>query len=258
MPNPFADSPHFSGEIIDNYLVPLQAGTTQGENGLDEMVNITVGQLRQFITQFFGKFFNLRDDCDSATPANPVTNDVFVCSGTFVEEGVTYTEGHVYGYSTEGEWQDITQGVKGPKGDTGDAAGFGTPAATIDANVGTPSVTISATGPDTAKVFTFDFKNLKGANAGFGTPVATIDANVGTPSVTVTATGPDTAKVFTFDFKNIKGERGEGVPAGGSPKQLIQKTSGGTEWVNPDDIFEDFGFSWENDGNGDKVLCMDV
>ena len=51
---------------------------------------------------------------------------------------------------------------RGDKGETGAAAGFGTPKATVDANIGTPSVSISATGPDTAKVFTFTFKNLKG------------------------------------------------------------------------------------------------
>nr|DAF13668.1 MAG TPA: L SHAPED TAIL FIBER PROTEIN [Caudoviricetes sp.] len=54
------------------------------------------------------------------------------------------------------------QGPKGDTGATGAAAGFGTPSATVDANVGTPSVQISASGPDTAKVFAFTFRNLKG------------------------------------------------------------------------------------------------
>ena len=127
------------------------------------------------------------------------------------------------------------QGVQGERGNVGAAAGFGTPTATVDSNVGTPAVTVNATGDNTSKVFNFAFKNLKGATgakgergeagaaAGFGTPTATVDSNVGTPTVTVTATGEDTAKVFNFAFKNLKGatgaagtkgDRGEQGPAG--------------------------------------------
>lgn len=47
----------------------------------------------------------------------------------------------------------------------GEAAGFGTPTASIDANTGTPSVTVTASGPDTAKVFNFEFHNLRGQDA---------------------------------------------------------------------------------------------
>lgn len=141
-------------------------------------------------------------------------------------------------------------GKTGPTGPTGAAAGFGTPTASVDANVGTPSVTVTASGSNTSKVFNFTFKNLKGqkgdtgpqgpqgiqgpggatgpvgptgktgptgptgAAAGFGTPTASVDANVGTPSVTVTATGGATAKVFNFAFKNLKGNTGATGPTG--------------------------------------------
>ena len=141
-------------------------------------------------------------------------------------------------------------GKTGPTGPTGAAAGFGTPTASVDANVGTPSVTVTASGSNTSKVFNFTFKNLKGqkgdtgpqgpqgiqgpggatgpvgptgktgptgptgAAAGFGTPTASVDANVGTPSVTVSATGGATAKVFNFAFKNLKGNTGPTGPTG--------------------------------------------
>lgn len=124
------------------------------------------------------------------------------------------------------------QGARGLVGPTGAAAGFGTPTASVDANVGTPSVTVTTSGSNTSKVFNFVFKNLKGQKgdtgsqgpqgpqgpggstgpagvaAGFGTPTATVDANIGTPSVTIASSGPDTAKVFNFAFKNLKGVQG--------------------------------------------------
>lgn len=54
------------------------------------------------------------------------------------------------------------QGPRGATGATGAAAGFGAPTATIDNATGVPSVTVTASGEDTAKVFAFAFKNLKG------------------------------------------------------------------------------------------------
>lgn len=62
-------------------------------------------------------------------------------------------------------------GLKGEKGADGATAGFGTPTVNNSAagNVGTPSVEVTASGPNTAKIFNFKFNNLKGAQ---GTPGA--------------------------------------------------------------------------------------
>ena len=124
----------------------------------------------------------------------------------------------------DGTWRTGAIGPTGPTGLPGASAGFGTPTASVDNNTGAPSVEVTASGPNTAKIFNFVFKNLKGAkgdkgndgtngtngtSAGFGTPTASVDNNTGTPSVEVTASGPNTAKIFNFVFKNLKGAKGD-------------------------------------------------
>ena len=72
--------------------------------------------------------------------------------------------GHWYEWNVETR-NYVDTGVKA----AGDTAGFGTPSASVDSSTGTPSVTVSASGPDTAKVFNFEFHNLKGETGPAGT-----------------------------------------------------------------------------------------
>lgn len=80
-------------------------------------------------------------------------------------------------------------GATGATGPAGAAAGFGTP--TVDnsaaGNVGTPSVTITATGANTSKVFNFKFSNLKGATGSQGPKGDKGDTGATGPAGTYTA-----------------------------------------------------------------------
>ena len=100
--------------------------------------------------------------------------------------------------------EDGDDGNPGSTGPPGTAAGFGTPTAS------TGSIGVTASGPDSAKIFAFTIPSgatgppgptgnpggtgPSGAAAGFGTPTAS------TGPIGVTASGPDAAKVFAFSI----------------------------------------------------------
>ena len=90
---------------------------------------------------------------------------------------------------------------------------FGNLYASVDANVGTPSVDVT----ELPSGWSFAFHNIKGETGDTGatgaSPVvsatATVDANTGTPAVTVTKSGTDLAPSFAFAFSNLKGDKGD-------------------------------------------------
>lgn len=111
------------------------------------------------------------------------------------------------------------QNLKGDKGDKGDKGEDGTigttpvisATASVDSNVGTPSVTVTKSGDIHTPNFDFAFENIKGQTG--ATPnvsaTATVSSSQGTPSVNVTKSGTAENPSFAFAFGGLKGETGQ-------------------------------------------------
>lgn len=103
------------------------------------------------------------------------------------------------------------QGEQGETGHTGAPAGFGDVTASVDNTVGTPSVNVTASGPDTAKEFDFEFHNLKGEQGDTGETGATgngIASTVLNPDYTLTITFTDGTSYTTPSIRGAKGDTG--------------------------------------------------
>ena len=177
------------------------------------------------------------------------------------------------------------KGGKGDKGDQGEAAGFGTVSAAVDETVGTPSVEVSASGPDTAKEFAFSFHGLKGQQGiqgdkgDPGSNIASIERTAGTgapgtrDTYTITLTDGTTS---TFQVYN----GADGVGAGDmtaavydpqgmaqdifqyvddhTPKDAVTVPGGGTIEMGESLGEGPYTFEYEEDGEGSAVQADQV
>ena len=126
----------------------------------------------------------------------------------------------------------VNDGKDGETGATGPAAGFGTLSATVDANVGTPSVTVSDSGPDTAKNISFAFHNIKGQKGDTGDTGSTGPAGKDgvSPTASVSKTGGTATITITDEHGTTTASVSDGTPGAaagfGTPSVTVDSSVG--------------------------------
>ena len=121
MPKPFANAPLLSEEVLDNYLLALQAGTDPDGPGLAQMRKVSAAVLRSYFLTGFGALFNFREGSWDSVPENLAVNDCFYAGADFTDaestvyaaDGTTshnFLAYHFYAWNGEA-WFDITKAV---------------------------------------------------------------------------------------------------------------------------------------------------
>lgn len=167
------------------------------------------------------------------TPSVTVTNSGTTSTLTFHKlKGATGATGPTGPQGPQGE-----TGSQGPQGPQGTAAGFGTPTATVDANIGTPSVIITSSGTNTAKVFNFAFKNLKGQKGDTGPRGPQGEQGTTGPQGEQGATGPQGPQgkagtsVHVSSITYQKGSSNTIKPTGTWSTNVVSADPGGYLWT---------------------------
>ena len=198
-----------------------QAGQTITIDDPDIDVEISVEDISSSILQeAVDAAFTAADRANDAAAAAEHMVDIH--TGPQGEDGKSayqcaVDEGYI---GTEEEW---LASLNGTDGADGDPAGFGTVSASVGANTGTPSVTVTTSGPDTAKNITFAFDNLKGATGETGaTPafsIGTVTTGAAGSQAAATITGTAAAPVLNLTIP--QGDQGNTGSSMDYPYELV-------------------------------------
>ena len=192
-----------------------------------------------------------KGDTGATGPAgNSVTN---MSTASFTQDTSDPTIFHnaidvAYSDGTSTTFTIDTKGIKGDKGDTGAtgatgetgaAAGFGQPTIIVDDTTGVPAAEITATGPNTAKIFNFAFSGLKGERGQTGATGATGPQGPQGVQGPIGLTGPqgiqgEVGPIGPTGPQGIQGIQGPQGPTGNGVEDLISVRDKGTPVVTYD------------------------
>lgn len=140
-----------------------------------------------------------------------------------------------------------TKTVNVTNGADGTSADITSVTATIDNNVGTPSVDVTLGGTELARTIAFDFHNLKGqdGNDGAAATISVGTVTTGQPTDPASVTNVGTSSAAIFDFTIPKGDKGDTGDTGATGNGVVD-----TEYISTSGLVDTYHLNFTNGSYG--------